>query len=44
MTDKPGDTSPMIRYDSDYEKKKKNSSRPSLKQTQAMQARNRGGY
>ena len=23
MTDKPGDTSPMIRYDSDYEKKKK---------------------
>ena len=24
MTDKPGDTSPMIRYDSDYEKKKKN--------------------
>ncbi|RPG58238.1 MAG: hypothetical protein CBD51_005520 [Flavobacteriales bacterium TMED191] len=26
------------------EKKKKNSSRPSLKQTQAMQARNRGGY
>ena len=26
------------------EKKKKNSSRPSLRETQAMQARNRGGY
>jgi len=26
------------------EKKKRNSSRPSLRQTQAMQARNRGGY
>ena len=26
------------------EKKKKNSSRPTLKETQAMQARNRGGY
>jgi len=25
-------------------KKKKNSSRPSLRETQAMQARNRGGY
>ena len=26
------------------EKKKKNSYRPSLRETQAMQARNRGGY
>ena len=26
------------------EKKKKNFSRPSLRETQAMQARNRGGY
>jgi hypothetical protein len=26
------------------EKKKKNSSRPTLRETQAMQARNRGGY
>ena len=26
------------------EKKKKNSSRPLLRETQAMQARNRGGY
>tara|TARA_B100000575_G_scaffold265444_1_gene242007 strand:+ start:637 stop:828 length:192 start_codon:yes stop_codon:yes gene_type:complete len=26
------------------QKKKRNSSRPSLKETQAMQARNRGGY
>ena len=28
----------------DDKKKKKNSSRPSLRETQAMQARNRGGY
>ena len=27
-----------------FDEKKKNSSRPTLRETQAMQARNRGGY